>query len=406
MILIVVGEFKMKNIIPQNSVWIMYSSENCDPYFSKFITDKTIVPALSILSGEKNVLISHSLDFENIKNFQGEILMYDGENSLLEKMNNTLKDLNFPSTVYLNFSDKMDSQIDVIGYGTYRFLTDNITRFYFQNNKPSPAFKSSDVLIYTLLDTKTEEDIFYLSLAARRASEILKLSFSRIKVGMTEKQIMMTVQNIFKFKPSYFTKYGIVKEEFSWEKELCPIVLVGPNIKKGGHTGPSDKILRPGYTVYMDFGVKIHLKNGKKYSSDLQRMGYVLKQRETNPPENVQKIFDTLYSSITKGIKNSKPGVKGFEIDQIVRDSIINSGYPNYNHATGHPVGELAHSPGTSLSPKGHKRSSLNLQKNGVYTIEPRIQIENGGSIEEMVLVTENGGKTLCPRQDKIYLIR
>ena len=69
-------------------------------------------------------------------------------------------------------------------------------------------------------------------------------------------------------------------------------------------------------------------------------------------------------------------------------------------------MGELAHSPGTSLSPKGHKRSSLNLQKNGVYTIAPRIQIEHGGSIEEMVLVTEDGGKTLCPRQDKIYLIR
>ena len=119
-----------------------------------------------------------------------------------------------------------------------------------------------------------------------------------------------------------------------------------------------------------------------------------------------RKIFDTLHDAVSLGIKNSKPGVKGFEIDEIVRNKIIDSGYPNYNHATGHPVGELAHSPGTSLSPKGHKRSGLNLQENGVYTVEPRIQIENGGSIEEMVLVTEGGGKTLCPRQEKIYLIR
>jgi len=396
----------MKNLIDENAVWIMYSSENCDPYFSKFVTDKTIVPALCVLSNKKNFLISHSLDQENVKNFDGELLTYGGENSLLENMGNILKTLHFPQKVYLNYSDKMDSQIDVLGYGTYRFITDNILRLYKQHGKSTPVFASSDFLIYSLLDAKSEDDIFYLRLAAVRASEILKTSFKRIKIGMTENQILNLVQNIFKFKPPYFKKYGIVYEEFSWEKQLCPIVLVGPNIKKGGHTGPGNDILRPGYTVYMDFGVKIHLKNGKKYSSDLQRMGYALKRNERTVPTDIQNVFNTLYSAVGLGIKNCKPGVKGYEIDKIVRNAITEKGYPNYNHATGHPVGELAHSPGTSISPQGHKRSGLSLQKNGVYTIEPRIQIENGGSIEEMVLVTENGGVTLCPRQEKIYLIR
>ena len=65
----------------------------------------------------------------------------------------------------------------------------------------------------------------------------------------------------------------------------------------------------------------------------------------------------------------------------------------------------MAHNPGTSISPFGHKRSNLKLQENGVYTIEPRIQIENGGSIEEMILVSKKGTKTLCERQEKIYTI-
>ena len=135
-------------------------------------------------------------------------------------------------------------------------------------------------------------------------------------------------------------------------------------------------------------------------------MGYTLKRCENDAPLEIKKVFNCLYESIDLGIKNAKPGVKGYEIDRIVRNNIIKSGYPNYNHATGHPIGELAHNPGTSISPQGHKRSSLNLQENGVYTIEPRIQIENGGSIEEMVLVTKAGGVTLCKRQEKIYLIR
>ena len=127
---------------------------------------------------------------------------------------------------------------------------------------------------------------------------------------------------------------------------------------------------------------------------------------ENKIPLKVQNVFNALYEAIDLGIKNLKPGIKGYEIDEIVRNSIIKKGYPNYNHATGHSLGEHAHNPGTSISPKGHKRSELFLQENGVYTIEPRIQIENGGSIEEMVLVTPNGGLTLCPRQERIYVIK
>ena len=384
----------------------MYSAENNDPYFSKFITDKTIVPSVVILSNENNYLIVHNLDVDNVKDFEGKILVYSGENSLIENIFSVLKKLNFPNSIYFNFSDKMDSQTDVIGYGTFRFLSDNISKFYNMNSKKLPDFKSADELIYKLMDTKTEEDIKYMKIAANRALEILNMTFKHLKIGMTEKQIVALTHNIFKFKPAYFKKYGIIQEEFSWEKELCPVVLIGKNLKKGGHSCAGNNPLKRGQTIYFDFGVKIFLANGKKYSSDIQRMGYALKLGENHAPKEIQKVFSTLISAINLGIENFKPTKKGYEIDKLVRETITSAGYPNYDHATGHPVGETAHSPGTSISPKGHKRSALNLCENGVYTIEPRIQIENGGSIEEMVMVTKNGGLTLCPPQKNLYLIR
>lgn len=397
----------MKKIFNEkNSAWIMYSAENNEPYFSKFITDKTIVPSVAILSNDGNYLIVHKLDINNVKDFDGEILVYSGENSLIENIFSVLKKLNFPNSIYFNFSDKMDSQTDVIGYGTFRFLSDNISKFYNINSKKLPDFKSADELIYALMDTKTEEDIKYLKIAANRALEILNMTFKHLKIGMTEKQIVALTHNIFKSKPAYFKKHGIIREEFSWEKELCPVVLIGQNLKKGGHSCAEDNPLKRGQTIYFDFGVKIFLANGKKYSSDIQRMGYALKLGENHAPKEIQKVFSTLVSAINLGIENFKPIKKGYEVDKIVRDAIISAGYPNYDHATGHPVGETAHSPGTSISPKGHKRSALNLCENGVYTIEPRIQIENGGSIEEMVMVTKNGGLTLCPPQKNLYLIR
>lgn len=406
-----VNKILNNSMMSEDSVWIMYNSENCDPYFSKFITNKTVVSTICILSNNKKnlnqkFLLVHSLDKDNISNFDGEVIVYNGENSLVHNMTEILKKLDYPKIIYLNYSDKMDVLIDILGYGTYRFLTDNIILEYKKANK-SPIFKSSDELIYFLLDTKTEEDIFYMKIAAKRALDILTRSFNSIKIGMTEKQIQNLVHKISSFRHSY-NNSNIISEDFSWQKELCPIVLTGPNLAKGGHSCPDDRILKPGDTIYMDFGIQIHLRDGRKYSSDIQRMGYAMTAQDKKTrsiPENIRKVFRVLYEAVDLGIKNLKPDIMGYEIDSLVRNYIIENNYPNYNHATGHPIGELAHNPGTSISPKGHKRSSMKIRENGVYTIEPRIQIPNGGSIEEMVLVTPTGGVTLCQRQSRLYLI-
>ncbi len=392
--------------LTNNEVWIMYSSENSDPYFSKFITDKTIVPSAAVLSKENSILFVHELDKENVKNFFGDVIVYDSETSIIKNIEKILEKLQFPQTIYLNYSDRLDSQTDVLGHGTFRFLSDNISKFYKIRGTHEPRFFSADEIIYFLLDSKTDEDIKYLKIAANRALEILNTAFRKIRPGMSEKTIANLVHNIFKQKPSYFKKFGIISEDFSWEKETCPIVLVGENLQKGGHSAPSDKILKRGDTVYFDFGVKITLKNGKSYSSDLQRMGYVLMYAEKIPPKSVTDVFNTLTCAIQKGIENMFPHKKGFEIDEIVRNFITKKGYPNYNHATGHPIGENAHNPGTSISPKGYKRSEMEIRENGVYTIEPRIQIPNGGSIEEMIMVTKNGGVPLCAPQKSLYLIK
>jgi len=92
--------YSNKISIEKNSVWIMYCSEKSDPYFSKFVTDKTIVPAVAVLSNQKNFLIVHSLDYNNVNNFEGTVLQYSGENSLLNTIFETLKNLNYPSSVY------------------------------------------------------------------------------------------------------------------------------------------------------------------------------------------------------------------------------------------------------------------------------------------------------------------
>ncbi|MEG0872708.1 MAG: hypothetical protein RSE00_01930 [Clostridia bacterium] len=69
-------------------------------------------------------------------------------------------------------------------------------------------------------------------------------------------------------------------------------------------------------------------------------------------------------------------------------------------------VGSEVHDAGAIISLSTSKRANLELIENGVYTLEPRINIPNGGSIEEMIQVTKYGGIPLCNTQKKIYLVK
>ena len=100
-----------------------------------------------------------------------------------------------------------------------------------------------------------------------------------------------------------------------------------------------------------------------------------------------------------------KPGIKAYKIDEVVRGEILKMGYPDYLHATGHPVGREVHGAGALIAPKYSKRANLKLVETGIYTLEPRVNIENGGSIEEMILVTNSGAVPLCNTQKELYLI-
>jgi len=387
--------------------WVMFMDEGSDPYFKKYITDKVISTSLCIITAQDCYLIANNLDFDNLDNYKNVKNIQYGStygNKLEDALKQVFSEISFPSNISLSYSTLRDTLVDVLGHGSYEYLTKQISLIYEKEGK-TVTFDSAEKLVYAITDRKSADAITKMKLAAQRANEILDQAFANIKTGMTEKEIVNMVQGIFDKKPEYFKEHEIIKEEYSWHKEFCPVVLAGPSLMKGGHATASNLPVEPGLTIYFDFGVKLHFKDGSYYSSDIQRMGYMLKAEETAAPKEVQAIFDTLYDAISLGIENLIPGKKGYEIDTVVRGYIKDAGYIDYDHSTGHAIGEIAHNPGTLLGPSNRGLSSLDIQPNGVYTIEPRIPIDNGGSIEEMVLATPEGGIAISPRQTSLYLI-
>ena len=283
-------------------------------------------------------------------------------------------------------------------------LIDKLKKPYLKYKK-KVKFESAEKMIYDLESRKTEKEINRLKLLADITNRILEETFKKIQIGDNEIQIVNKTKRITdEIMKLYVGSNDIVSYDMAWEN--CPIVLTGINLAKGGHSLPSTKKLFRGDTIYFDFGIKATFSDEMVLYTDMQRMGYALKKNEFSPPKQVMKVFNTLVNSISDGIDEMRPGVKAYKVDKVVRDEIIKAGYPEYNHATGHPVGKEVHDIGAIISIKKSKLANLELIENGIYTLEPRVNISNGGSIEEMIQVTKYGGVPLTHLQDEIYLVK
>lgn len=399
----------------KNKIWIMYENEGSDNFFEKYISKNIQTSTYCIVSKKAVYLIVNELDSRNldeIKKKYSKMLSDETLNLYVYDLNETLINIiseiiyinNYPEEVMFSYSTINDKSTDIISHGDYIKLT-NIIKSIYKNFDKKVRFNSAEKIIYEFSSRKTNSQIERLKYVSSFTIKILEETFSNIKIGMSEKEIAdMTAKNMILIMQQEKEK-GIIKDyELAWFN--CPIVLIGKNLEKGGHSLPSSKKLEKGETIYFDFGIACIFDDDEKICSDIQRMGYSLNDDEKVPPKNVMKVFDTLVYAIELGIENFKPGVKGYKIDFIVRNAIIKEGFKEYNHATGHPVCNEVHDIGCILSKKTSKRANLELVENGVYTIEPRIQIKNGGSIEEMVQVTKFGGKPLCKPQTKLYLIK
>lgn len=396
----------IKSIKNNDTIWVMENRENSERFFKEYVTDKLFSSTYVIVSSELVYVFVHKLDEGNVhvldENYS-RVYIYSTAEELRVKLLEVLKELSFPKQMLLSYTTMSDENTDIISYSSYKRVTKLFRSMYKENDKKIKV-NSAQMNIYDIISKNTKEDIERLKKLASITDEILKESFYSIKVGQSEKDIALNTKNITKkIMDNKKESLNLLSYDFAWD--ICPIVLVGDNLQKGGHAEPSNTRIKKGDTIYYDFGISATFEDGKTLYTDMQRMGYMLKDNEKDAPGNVKKVFNVLVESISDGIKSMKPGVKGYKVDNIVRSKIVKNGFPDYPHATGHPVGKEVHAAGALISYRTGKRANLNLVENGVYTLEPRVNIKNGGSIEEMILVTNSGGVPLCNIQKELYLI-
>lgn len=290
-----------------------------------------------------------------------------------------------PQTLALNYSLD-DYSADGLTHGMYLKLVE-----YFTGTPYVDRLVSAASLVGALIGRKSANEVRRIVGAIVTAESIFDEVGRYARPGMTERQVAQ-------FMLAAAEQRGVAP---AWG-EPCPIVNTGPH-SMVGHGLPSDLAIEPGHLLHIDFGVQ---QDG--YCSDLQRCWYVPREGERRPPAAVASAFDAVIQGIDLAAAALRPGVEGWEVDAIARQSIVQAGFPEYAHALGHHVGRSAHDGAGILGPRWERYGACPHQRvevGNVFTIEPSI-LDAGGcgclGIEEMIQVTNEGCHWLSNRQTEL----
>ncbi len=293
-----------------------------------------------------------------------------------------------PRSIALNYS-LSDPAADGLTHGLWLVLQET-----FADSDVATRFVSSETIVNALRGRKSAGEVERIRAAARETEEIFDVVTVALRPDLSELEIADLVH-------AEVARRGL---GYAWGRDHCPAVNAGPE-KEVGHAPPGELRTRRGELLHVDFGV-----TRSEYTSDLQRVWYVLDEGETAPPDDVRDAWDALWASVDAGVAALRPGVAGWTVDAAARSALVEAGYPEPMYALGHQLGRSAHDGGTTLAPRWDRYGAAPLglvEEGNVFTVEYGAPVPGRGYIglEEDVLVTAEGVEWLSTPQRKLWLV-
>jgi Xaa-Pro aminopeptidase len=145
--------------------------------------------------------------------------------------------------------------------------------------------------------------------------------------------------------------------------------------------------------VVLDFG---GLQDG--YGSDTTRTVHV-----GEPTGQEREVFEVVRRAQQAAFEVVRPGIACQEVDRVARQVITDAGYGEYFiHRTGHGIGLTTHE--LPYMVQGETRA---LEQGMCFSIEPGIYLPGrfGVRIEDIVIVTEDGGRRLNNTSHDLHIV-
>ncbi len=226
------------------------------------------------------------------------------------------------------------------------------------------------VQVDALRMVKDASEVAAIEKAVAIADQAFTQILSFIKPGMSEQTVAVELEY-------YMGKFGSEKPAFE------TIMASG---KRGAlpHGRASQKIIELGDMVTMDFGAVY-----QGYHSDITRTICMGKATDRQ-----REIYEIVRAAQLAGVKATRPGVLGKDIDDVPRKIITDAGFGEFfGHGLGHSLGLNIHEEPRLSQANTHTP----LLENMLVTVEPGIYLPDWGGvrIEDTVLVSADGCRIL-----------
>jgi Xaa-Pro aminopeptidase len=294
-----------------------------------------------------------------------------------------------PNIIALNYSLD-NSMADGLTHGMYLLLEEHL-----RDTPYWERVRSAGEIPTKVRARKSPAELRRIRNAVRTTERIWDAAHGWLRPGLTEREIC-------DFMHAQLEERRIGS---SWDWTYCPTVTAGPDSPRG-HVGPTDIRTEAGKLVTIDFGI-----NQDDYTSDLQRTFYFLKPGESEAPADVTRYFAIVDRCIQEAAAFIRPGVMGWEVDDIARRIFASEGLDEWQFALGHQMGRACHDGGTVLGPRWERygqRPYGTIERDEVYTLEIGCLVPGFGYVsqEEDIVVTDEGCEFLAPPQREVILIR
>lgn len=223
-------------------------------------------------------------------------------------------------------------------------------------------------LIADMRQVKSALETALIRRAAFETVKIWRRFKKQVEPGMKESDMARIIDTMIREK-------GLINS-------FPTIAASGPNTAYP-HWVPSDRKVRPGELVLVDFGVRYG-----GYCSDLTRVlsvGRIDRQ--------IRGLKDLVAEAQEAAIKRIKPGISIGALAFYINSILVKNGAGAYIlHSLGHGVGLDVHE-----KPSLREGVDSRLKKGMVVTVEPGLYKKGLGGVrvEDMVLVTEKGCEVL-----------
>jgi Xaa-Pro aminopeptidase len=344
--------------------------------------------AVMVHRGGESVAIVGRYDAANLERLQAFTRVVGYDQSVRPLLIDQLRTWR-PRAVGLNIS-RSDPASSGLTHGL-KLVLDEILR---QADIGEEQVVSAEGFLGSLRGQKTPREVEGVRAAVATTEALIGELTGEVRVGRSERQLADFLHG----------RMRSLDLQPSWDWETDPAVNTGPESGMG-HAGPSDLVVAAGHLVHIDFGVR---QSG--FCADLQRMWYVLRPGETQPPAAVQQAWALVRRALLSGADALRPGARGWEVDQAARRTIVAGGAPEYKHAFGHHLGRATHDGATTLGPHWERYGTTPdgvIEAGNVFAIELGAEVAGHGwvNLEEDVLVTDSGIEWLSSPQTDLWLV-